>query len=63
MVTGKDKGKPEIYKGEDNKWWWRATAANGRIVAASSQGYVNKADCVNNAAMQGYKDIEENRGK
>lgn len=56
MAAGKDKGKCEIYKGNDGKWWWRAKAANGKIVAASSQGYVNKSDCEANAKMQGYTD-------
>jgi uncharacterized protein YegP (UPF0339 family) len=59
MAAGNDKGKCEIYKGENNKWWWRATAANGNIVAGSTQGYVNKSDCTANARMQGYSDCSE----
>jgi len=59
MAAGNDKGTCEIYKGKDNKWWWRATAENGEIVAASSQGYVNKSDCVANAKMSGYSDCPE----
>ncbi len=54
MAAGNDKGKCEIYKGNDGKWWWRAKAANGNVVAGSTQGYVNKSDCVANAKMQGY---------
>ncbi|EEN5690534.1 DUF1508 domain-containing protein, partial [Salmonella enterica subsp. enterica serovar Kentucky] len=33
---------------------WRRTASNGRIVGASSQGYVNRADCIANARRNGY---------
>lgn len=50
-----DRGTCEIYKDNEGKWRWRATAANGNIVAGSTQGYVNKADCVANAKMLGYK--------
>jgi len=49
-----DKGTCEIYKGEDSKWWWRATAKNGNIVAGSTQGYVKKSDCQGNARLMGY---------
>jgi len=52
--AGKDRGKCEIYKDENDKWRWRAVANNGNIVAASTQGYVNKSDCIANAKMQGY---------
>ncbi len=54
MAAGNDKGICEIYTGKDNKFWWRSTAANGNIVAGSTQGYVNKSDCIANAKMQGY---------
>ena len=53
-----DKGICEIYKGENSKWWWRATAKNGKIVAASTQGYVNKSDCISNAKLQGYSNCK-----
>jgi uncharacterized protein YegP (UPF0339 family) len=46
--------KWEFYKDESDKWRWRRTASNGRIVAASSQGYVNRSDCVDNAQRSGY---------
>ncbi|KQV31798.1 hypothetical protein ASC97_19150 [Rhizobium sp. Root1203] len=42
----------EIYSGSDG-WRWRRTASNGRIVGASSQGYSNRGDCVDNAARNG----------
>lgn len=57
--AGKDPGKCEIYKDNEGKWRWRAIAQNGRIVAASHQGYVNKADCIANAKMQGYLNCQE----
>lgn len=43
----------ELYKDEGGKWRWRKKATNGRIVAASSQGYVNKSDCIANANSLG----------
>ena len=27
------------------QWWWRLRAANGRIVASSAEGYINRAHC------------------
>lgn len=30
------------------KWRWRVTASNGRIIGASSQGYYNKKECIQN---------------
>ncbi|MEM6890932.1 MAG: DUF1508 domain-containing protein [Pseudomonadota bacterium] len=43
----------EIYKDASTHWRWRRTASNGRIVGASSEGYVNKSDCVSNARRNG----------
>jgi len=39
---------PEVehYKGLDGDWRWRVRAANGDIVADSSEGYRNRGDCV-----------------
>lgn len=45
----------EIYKDNAGEWRWNRTASNGRIVGASSQGYVNRTDCVANAQRNGYK--------
>lgn len=45
----------KFYKDAEKKWRWRRTAANGVIVGASSQGYVNKSDCIDNARRHGYK--------
>ena len=39
------KDKWEFYKDAKKQWRWRRTAPNGNIVGASSEGYVNKADC------------------
>lgn len=42
----------EIYYGSDG-WRWRCTASNGRIVGASTQGYSNQSDCIDNAKRNG----------
>lgn len=42
----------EIYLAGDG-WRWRRTATNGRIVGASSQAYSNRADCEDNARLNG----------
>jgi len=47
--------KWEFYKDNADKWRWRRIAKNGDIVGASTQGYVNKADCIDNAKRNGYK--------
>ncbi|UIP27749.1 DUF1508 domain-containing protein [Photobacterium sp. TLY01] len=44
----------EFYQDNSSLWRWRRTASNGRIVGASSQGYVNRSDCVDNAKRNGY---------
>jgi len=50
-----DQDKWELYKDGSGEWRWRRTAPNGRIVAASSQGYKNRSDCEDNARRSGYK--------
>jgi uncharacterized protein YegP (UPF0339 family) len=47
--------KWEIYKDASGYWRWRRTALNGRIVGASSEGYINKSDCIANARVNGYR--------
>jgi uncharacterized protein YegP (UPF0339 family) len=42
----------EIYQ-SGSEWRWRRTAANGRIVGQSSEGYNNRADCIANARRNG----------
>lgn len=36
-----------IYRDTANQWRWRLVAANNLIIAVSSEGYWNKADCEN----------------
>lgn len=45
----------EIYKSGifKTKFRWRVTADNGRVIGASSQGYVNLQDCKYNAISLG----------
>ncbi|NVP58022.1 YegP family protein [Mycoplana rhizolycopersici] len=42
----------EIYQ-SGGRWRWRRTAANGRIVGASTESYVNRSDCLDNARRNG----------
>lgn len=44
----------EIYQDKKEEWRWRRTAANGRIVGKSSEGYKNRADVEKNAERYGY---------
>jgi uncharacterized protein YegP (UPF0339 family) len=46
--------KWDFYKDGNGKWRWRRTASNGKIVGSSSQGYVNRSDCMDNAIKHGY---------
>ena len=46
--------KWEFYQDPQKLWRWRRTASNGKIVGSSSQGYVNKSDCIDNARRNGY---------
>ena len=43
----------EIYKDGKDEWRWRRTASNGKIVGASTEGYKNKSDCIDNARRNG----------
>lgn len=54
MASCKDRNGDlwEIYQAADG-WRWRRTAPNGRIVGASSQGYTNRSDCIDNAKRNG----------
>lgn len=47
--------KWEIYIDKVNQWRWRRKASNGKIVGSSSEGYVNKADCIANMQRNGMK--------
>ncbi|PHV38585.1 DUF1508 domain-containing protein [Janthinobacterium sp. BJB304] len=46
--------KWEFYQDPSKGWRWRRTAANGKIVGASTQGYTNRVDCIANARIHGY---------
>jgi uncharacterized protein YegP (UPF0339 family) len=37
----------QIYKDASSQWRWRLQAVNNRIIAISSESYVNKQDCLN----------------
>lgn len=41
-----------IYKDKVNEWRWQRISINGNIVGASSEGYKNKSDCIDNAERQ-----------
>lgn len=47
--------KWEFYQDSSNEWRWRAISSNGRIVAASSEGFSSKQNAINNARFSGYK--------
>ena len=35
----------ELYKDKAGEYGWRFRADNGRIIADSGEGYINKSDC------------------
>jgi uncharacterized protein YegP (UPF0339 family) len=37
----------EVYKDAKEEFRWRLKAANGKVIAVSSEGYKAKADCEN----------------
>ena len=41
-----------VYKDKKGEWRWRRVAVNRNNVGASSEGYVNKSDCIDNAKRQ-----------
>ena len=49
-------GKTEYYQDKKGEWRWRKISSNGRIIGASSEGYVAKNDCQKNARRNGAKD-------
>ena len=40
-----------VYKDVAGLWRWRRTAANGKELSKSSQGYTHRMDCYTIAAM------------
>ncbi|MEO9458253.1 MAG: DUF1508 domain-containing protein [Lentilitoribacter sp.] len=51
--TASNGDKWVIYKDARTQWRWKRTARNGNIVGASTEGYVNRVDCVSNAHRNG----------
>ena len=43
-----------LYKDHAEKFRWNCKAKNGEIVYASTQGYVNRVDCISNATNIGF---------
>ncbi len=41
----------EFYQDKRGKWRWRITSTNKRIIGASSQGFVNRSDCIVNLEL------------
>lgn len=48
----------EFYRDARKKWRWRLVAINGRIVAASTEGYLKRSDCIANAQRCGFESKE-----
>ena len=42
----KSRASVEVYKDRSGKWRWRLDALNGRIKAASAEGYTRRRDCL-----------------
>lgn len=40
-------GKVEIYRDDKKEWRWRLITSNGRIVADSAEGYLQKRAVIN----------------
>jgi uncharacterized protein YegP (UPF0339 family) len=51
-VESAKKDKIELYKDKKGEWRWKRIAINGNNVGASSEGYVKKSDCLDNAQRQ-----------
>lgn len=37
----------QIYTDSSGEWRWKFIAANGKTIAASSEGYKDRRDCLN----------------
>ena len=44
----------DFYKDLKGRWKWRKYGKNGKIIKESSDSYINKLDCLNNARKNGY---------
>ena len=52
-IESAKKDKIEIYIDQSGEWrWTRTCTINGKIVGASSEGYKNKQDSIDNANRQ-----------
>ncbi len=49
-------GNAEYYQDRKGEWRWRKRGGNGRIIGASSEGYVARKDCEANACRDSSKD-------
>jgi len=47
----------KIYQDTAGQWRWRRIAPNGKVVAASTEAYHNRTDCIANAKRNGYSGI------
>lgn len=36
----------QVYQDDAGEWRWRFRAGNGKVIAVSSEGYVEKTDCL-----------------
>jgi uncharacterized protein len=36
----------KVYKDKKGEWRWNLKAENGKIIADSAEGYINKSDCL-----------------
>lgn len=41
----------EIYQALNKEYRWKITSNNHKIVGASSEGFINRQDCVYNAEL------------
>lgn len=41
----------QVYKDRLSNWRWRYVANNGKIIADSAEGYINKADCFHGVSL------------
>lgn len=53
MSTRALNSKIEVYLDTSKEWRWKVTHANGNVIGASSEGYKNKSDCLNNLKSLG----------
>ncbi|MCY4062338.1 MAG: DUF1508 domain-containing protein [Chloroflexi bacterium] len=43
--------KYEVDRNSKNEWYWRLRASNGKIIARSSEGYINRSDCLHSIKL------------